>query len=324
LNRREFIAFIGGAALDWPLTLRAQQPALPTIGFLDASVGTVAKLAAFYAGLKTEGFAKDRNVAVEYDAVEGDYGRLPGLAASLVNRNAAVIAAAGLPAALAAKAATSAIPIVFAVEADPVEAGLVISLNRPGGNITGVSAAAADRERKLTALLHEAIPAATVFALLVNPANPAAESQTRDARAAAREMGLHVNVISAKAETDFDAVFAAVADMRAGGLAIGEDELFIRRGAQLAALALRRGVPALFQHRESVTAGGLMSCGSNVAEIYHQAGAYSGLILKGAKAADLPVYQSTRIEFVVNLKTANALSLSLPPALLDRADEVLR
>jgi putative ABC transport system substrate-binding protein len=324
LNRREFIAFIGGAALDWPLTLRAQQPALPTIGFLDASVGTVAKLAAFYAGLKTEGFAKDRNVAVEYDAVEGDYGRLPGLAASLVNRNAAVIAAAGLPAALAAKAATSAIPIVFAVEADPVEAGLVISLNRPGGNITGVSAAAADRERKLIALLHEAIPAATVFALLVNPANPAAESQTRDARAAAREMGLHVNVISAKAETDFDAVFAAVADMRAGGLAIGEDELFIRRGAQLAALALRRGVPALFQHRESVTAGGLMSCGSNVAEIYHQAGAYSGLILKGAKAADLPVYQSTRIEFVVNLKTANALSLSLPPALLDRADEVLR
>jgi putative tryptophan/tyrosine transport system substrate-binding protein len=324
LRRREFIALIGGAALDWPLTLRAQQPVLRAIGFLDASVETAAKLAAFYAGLKTEGFVEDRSVTVEYHAVAGDYGRLPGLAAALVNRDAAVIAAAGVPAALAAKAATSTVPIVFAAAADPIAAGLIANLNRPGGNITGVTAVAVDREQKLIELLHEVIPTATVFAMLVNPTNPAAESQAREALAAAGKMGLQVNMLSAKAQTDFDAMFAAVAAMRAGGLAIGEDELFVSQSAQLAALALRRGVPAVFQHREFVTAGGLMSFGSNVAETYHQVGAYSGLILKGAKAADLPVYQSIRVEFVVNLKTANALGLNFPPALLDRADAVLR
>jgi putative ABC transport system substrate-binding protein len=324
LQRRDLIALIGGAALGWPMTVRAQQPALPTIGFLDASIGTAAKLAAFYAGLKTEGFTKDRTVAVEYVSAEGDYGRLPALAADLVNRQAAVIAAAGVPAAFAAKAATSTIPIVFEVGTDPVEAGLIASLNRPGGNITGVSTAAADREQKLIELLHEAAPAATVFALLVNPANPAAASQARAMLAAAGKMGLQINVLSAKAETEFDAVFASLADARAGGLAIGEDELFISRSAELAALALHHGVPAISQHREFVTAGGLMSYGSNVAETYHQVGAYSGLILKGAKAADLPVYETARVEFAVNLKTANALGLSFPPELLDRADQVLQ
>jgi putative tryptophan/tyrosine transport system substrate-binding protein len=324
LQRREFITLIGSAALGSPVTARAQGPALPMIGFLDASVETSAKLAAFYAGLKTEGFAKDRDVAVEYDAVTGDYGRLLALADELVNRKAAVIAAAGVPAALAAKAATSTIPIVFAIGADPVESGLVSNLNRPGGNITGVSAMAVDREQMLIELLHTAIPTATVFALLVNPANLAAERQTRDALVAVRKMGLQLNVLSAKAESDFDAVFAGLAEMRVGGLAIGDDELFIRQSAQLAASALRCRIPAIFQHREFVMAGGLMSYGSNVAEAYHQVGAYSGLILKGAKAADLPVYQSARVEFVVNLKTANALGLSFPPELLDRADQVLR
>ncbi len=324
MRRREFIALIGGVALDRPLALRAQQPALPTIGFLDASVETAAKLAAFYAGLKTEGFATDRNVAVEYQSVAGDYGRLPGLAAALVNRNATVIAAAGVPAALAAKAATSTIPIVFALAADPIEAGLITNLSRPGGNITGVTAIAVDREQKLIALLHEVIPTATVFALLVNPTNPAAASQAREALTAAGKMGLQVNMLAAKAQTDFDAVFAALAAMHAGGLAIGEDELFVSQSAQLAALALRSGVPTVFQHREFVTAGGLMSFGSNVAETYHQVGAYSGLILKGAKAANLPVYQSTRNEFIVNLKTAHSLGLNFPPTLLDRADVVLR
>lgn len=293
LRRREFIALVSGVALDWPQIVRAQQPALPAIGFLDASSATVAKLAAFYAGLKTEGFAKDRNVAVEYDPVEGDYGRLPGLAADLVNRKVAVIAAAGIPAAQAAKAATPTIPIVFAVVADPVQIGLIASLDRPGGNITGVSDMATDRGQRLVELLHEAIPGAAVFALLVNPTNPVAERQTRDALAGARRIGLQVNILSAKSVTDFDAVFAALTEMRAGGLAISEDELFISRSAQLAALALRRGVPAIFQHREFVAAGGLMSYGSNVAEIYHQVGAYSGLILKGGNVADLPVYQST-------------------------------
>jgi putative ABC transport system substrate-binding protein len=323
LQRREFIALIAGAALGRPPAARAQEPALPEIGFLDSSVATAAKLAAFYAGLKTEGFAKDRNVAVEYIAVEGDYGRLGALAADLVNRKVAVIAAAGLPAALAAKGATSTIPIVFAVAADPVQAGLITGLNRPGGNLTGVTDMAADREQKLIELLHQAVPAATVFALLVNPANPAAESQTRDALATAGNTGLQINVLPAKAESDFDAVFVGLADMRAGGLAIAEDELFISRSAQLAALALRRGVPAISAHREFATAGGLMSYGGNVAETFHQVGAYCGLILKGGKAADLPVYQSSRVELVVNLKTANSLDLSLPAALRDRANEVL-
>jgi putative tryptophan/tyrosine transport system substrate-binding protein len=324
LRRREFITLIGGAALDWPLIARAQQPTTPTTGFLDSSAGTVAKLAAFYAGLKTEGFAKDHNVAVEYDAVEGNYGRLPGLAVDLVNRKVAVIAAAGLPAAQAAKAATATIPIVFAVAADPVQIGLIGSLDRPGGNITGVTEMAVDREQRLIELLHETIPAAIVFALLVNPTNPNSGSQTHTALTAARQMGLEVNVLSAKAETDFDAVFAALAETQAGGLAIGEDDLFINRSAQLAALALRRGVPAIFQYREFVAAGGLMSYGSNVAEIYHQVGAYSGLILKGGSVADLPVYQSKRVEFIVNLKTAKALGLSFPPALLGQADEVMQ
>jgi putative ABC transport system substrate-binding protein len=331
LQRREFIVLLGGAAFGGSRSARAQEPALPAIGFLDASAATVAKLAAFYAGLKTEGFSKDRNVAAEYDAVEGDYARLPGLAADLVNRQVAVIAAAGSPAALAAKAATkaatmaatSAIPIVFAIEADPVQMGLVASLDRPGGNITGVAGMALDRERKLLALLHVLLPAAATFALLVNPTNPAAEGQARNALSGANGMGLKVNVLHASAASDFDAAFAALAAMRAGGLAIGEDDLFISRSGQLAALALRHGVPAVFQHREFVVAGGLMSYGSNVAETFHQVGAYSGLILKGAKAADLPVYQATRIEFIVNLKTATSLGLGFPPALLGRADEVI-
>jgi len=324
LQRRDLIALIGGAALGWPMTVRAQQPPLPTIGFLDASVETAAKLAAFYAGLRTEGFINDHNVAVKYVAADGDYGQLPGLAAGLVHRNVAVIAAAGVPAAFAAQAATSTIPIVFAVGADPVAAGLIASLNRPGGAITGVTTAAADREQKLIELLHEAVPAATAFALLVNPSNPAVAGQTRAALAAAGAMGLQVNVLSAKAETDFDAVFAGLAAAHAGGLAIAEDELFISRGAQLAALALHHGVPAIFQYREFVMAGGLMSYGSNVAETYHQVGAYSGLILKGAKAADLPVYEATRAEFAVNLRTANALGLTLPPELLNRATQVFQ
>jgi putative ABC transport system substrate-binding protein len=324
MQRREFILLSGAAALGWPLTVRAQEPALPTIGFLDASAATAAKLAAFYAGLNTEGFAKDRNVTVEYVSAAGDDGRLPSLAADFVNRPTAVIVAAGLRAALAAKAATSTIPIVFAMGTDPVEAGLIGNLNRPGGNITGVTIATADREQKLIEQLHEVAPAATAFALLVNPSNPAAASQTRAALAAAGAMGLQINVLAAKAETDFDAVFAGLAAAHAGGLAIAEDDLFISRSAQLAALALHHGVPAIFQHREFVMAGGLMSYGSNVAETYHQVGAYSGLILKGAKAADLPVYEATRVEFAVNLKTANALGLSFPPELLNRANQVLQ
>jgi putative tryptophan/tyrosine transport system substrate-binding protein len=317
------MALVGGAALGLPISARAQQPVLPLIGFLDSSVGTVAKLAAFYAGLKTEDFSKDRNVAVEYDPAEGDYGRLPGLAADLVRRQAALIVAAGIPAARAAKAATSIIPIVFAVAADPVQTGLVISLDRPGGNISGVTDVAPEREHQLLELLHELIPGAAVFALLVNPSNPAAESQTRDALAAAHNMGPQVNVLHASSESDFDPVFATLREMRADGLAIGEDDLFFRRSAQLAALAARRRVPVIFQHREFVMAGGLMSYGSNVAETYHQVGAYGGLILKGAKPGDLPIYQSKRTEFVVNLKTAKSLGLTFAPGLLGRADEVI-
>jgi|HubBroStandDraft_6_1064221.scaffolds.fasta_scaffold205659_2 putative ABC transport system substrate-binding protein len=324
LQRRSFIALLGSAALNRPHSACAQQPALPTIGFLDSSAGTVAKLAAFYAGLRTEGFVKDQNVTIEYAAAADDYSRLPALTVGFVNRKVAVIAAAGVPAALAAKTATATIPIVFAVGADPTQLGLVDNSDRPGGHLTGVIDVVAGRERKLLQLLHELIPGPAAFAFLVNPANSAAERQASDAMAGAREMGLQVNVLYAKAEDDFDAVFAEVSDMQAGGLALGEDDLFFTRSAQLAALAARRGVPAISQYREFVAAGGLMSYGSNVAEIYHQVGAYSGLILKGASVADLPVYQSTRAEFVVNLKTAKSLGLTFPSALLGLADEVIQ
>jgi ABC-type uncharacterized transport system substrate-binding protein len=324
LTRRKFIAVFGGAALAWSLTARAQQAAMPVIGFLDSSAVTAAKTTAFYEGLKIEGFVRNQNVAVEYHSADGDYGRLPGLSTDLVNRKVAVIASNGMPAALAAKAATTTIPIIFAVASDPVQIGLISSLNRPGANISGVTNMAEEREQKRLELLHELIPTASVFALLINPANPNAEIQTRDALAAAGKMGLKVNVLHASAESDFATAFARLAELRAGGLAISDDEFFISRSTQLAELAAGRALPAIFDQREFVAAGGLMSYGGDLAETYHQAGVYTGLILKGGNIADLPVYQSTKVDFLVNFRAAKSLGLTLPPSLLSRANEVIQ
>lgn len=324
MRRREFIVLLGAAALAAPLAARAQQGRMPVIGFLDTAAGTAVKLTDYYEGLKIEGYVRNQTVAVEYHSAQSDYSRLPALAADLVNRQVSLIAAIGVPAALAAKSATTTIPIVFAVGPDPVQVGLIPSLDKPGGNMTGVADMAAGREQKRVELLREFIPTATIFALLVNPDNPNAAAQTRDATSAARAIGVQLKLINASAESDFDTAFAALAESRAGGLAISDDELFISASAHLAALAVLHGVPAIFQGNAFAAAGGLMSYGSSLAETYHQAGVYSGLVLKGAAPADLPVYQSTRIEFVVNLRTAERLGLTVPPGLLGRANEVIK
>ena len=323
MRRRELVGLLGAAAFAWPVTLRAQHSGMPVIGFLDSSALTAPKLTAFYEGLKIEGFVKNQNVALEYHSAGGDYSRLPKLAIDLVNRKVTVIASAGIPAAMAAAAATSTIPIIIAVGSDPVQLGLMKNLNRPGGNITGVANMAADREQKRLELLHDLMPTATVFALLVNPTNPNAEQQTRDTMAAAQKMGLQLNVVQASAETEFDTAFAALKNLRVSGLAISDDELFVSRSAKLADLAVLRAMPAIFQHREFVAAGGLMSYGSNFTETYHQVGVYSALVLKGAKTADLPVYQSMQVQFIINLKVAKSLGLTFPLTLLSRADQVI-
>jgi putative tryptophan/tyrosine transport system substrate-binding protein len=322
MRRREFIALLGGAAA-WPRAARAQQPAMTVIGFLDSSAATAQKLTAFYEGLKIEGFVRNQNIAVEYHSAQSDYSRLPALAADLVNRKVTVIAAAGVPAAQAAKAASTTIPIVFAVGSDPVQIRLVDSLNRPGGNITGITNMAVQPEQKQLEFLHELVPKASNFALLVNPTNPNAESQARDASAAASKMGIQVNILHASSEDDFDTVFSRLAELRAGGLAIANDGVFISASERLATLALRHAVPAIFQYGEFAAAGGLMSYGASVMETYHQVGVYSGMILKGGTAADLPVFQATNIELIINLRTAKSLGITFPPALLGRADQVI-
>jgi putative ABC transport system substrate-binding protein len=325
MRRREFITLLGGAATAWPLAVRAQQPATPVIGFLnstsDASGQTVAE---FHRGLAQTGFVEGRNVSVEYRWAEGQYDRLPALAADLVRRHVAVIVTTGgIPSALAAKAATTTIPIVFTIGADPVEVGLVASLNRPGGNITGVSILNVELAPKRLELLHELLPMATVMALLVNPTNPNAEIQSRDLQAAARTLGLELHVLHASSERDFEPALAALAQARAGALLIGPDTFFVSQFEQLGALALRHAVPTISQYREFAVAGGLMGYGGGLYEPVRLAGLYAGRILKGEKPADLPVQQSAKVELVINLKTAKALGLTFPLALLTRADEVI-
>ena len=324
MQRRQFIVLLGGFAAAWPLAARSQQPAMPVIGFLNAaSVQSYTRqLAAFLKGLGEADYVDGRNVAIEYRWAEGRLDRLPAMAADLVRRQVTVIAATTTPAAVAAKAATTTIPIVFELGGDPVKLGLVASLNRPGGNVTGVNQLNIELTPKRLELLHELVPTASVIALLVNPANPnVAAPTTKELQAAARTLGLELHVLNASTERDFDGTFAKLTQLRAA-LVIGPDPFFISQSEQLGVLAVRHGVPATFETREFVAAGGLMSYGSSHTDAYHLAGVYTARILKGDKPGDLPVQQSTKVELFLNLKTAKALGITVPLPLSGRADEM--
>ena len=326
MRRREFITVFGGAAIAWPLAARAQQAAMPVIGFVNvaSAKGDAPPLSAFLKGLSEAGYVDGRNVAIEYLWAEGRTDRLPAMVADLVHRQVTVIAATSTPAALAAKAATTTIPIVFTTALDPVQLGLVASLNRPGGNVTGVTQTNMEMAPKRLQLLHELVPTARVIALLVNPANPTvAESNTKELQAAARNLGLELHVLNASTERDFDGVFAKMIELRTGGLVIGGDPFFTGRTEQLAALALHHAVPTIFQSRDFAVAGGLLSYGTDFRETYRLAGIYTGRVLKGDKPADLPVQQATKVELYINLKTAKALGINIPNTLIGRADEVI-
>ncbi len=324
MKRREFITLLGGAAAPWPLAARAQQPVMPVIGFLHSeSPGQYAShLRAFHQGLSEAGYVEGRNVAIQYRWAESHYDRLPALAADLVRRQVAVMTANG-PAAQPAKAATATIPIVFFAANDPVEIGLVASLNRPGGNLTGVVNLGVELGPKRLELLHELIPMATPIAVLINPAHPNADAQSAAMQAAARTLGLELHLLHASTEGDFDTVFATLLQLRAGGLVILTDPFFNTRIEQLAALAVRHAVPTIYQQRNFAAAGGLLSYTGSFTDLWRVIGVYAGRILKGEKPADLPVQQSTKVELIINLKTAKALGLEVPPQLLARADEVI-
>jgi len=328
MRRREFIAALGGAAVVWPLAARAQQaPSRPIIGFLNSGLpgggGYAPFAAAFRRGLAEAGFVEGQNLVIEYRWAEGQYDRLPMMAADLARRQVNLIAATSTPAALAAKAATSVIPIVFTVALDPVAAGLVASLNRPGGNATGVSNYLSDLGAKRLELLHEAVPKATVIGMLVNSNYPDAEVQRKDAAEAAHKLGQELHVVNASTESDFNRAFANLVHLTAGGLLVGTDTFFLSRREQLVLLAARHAIPAMYFLREFASAGGLMSYAANLHDGYRQAGIYTGRILNGAKPADLPVVQPTKFDLVVNINTAKVLGLEIPARLLALADEVI-
>ena len=325
MRRRDFIKVIVGSAVPWPLAAHAQQPALPVVGFVNfaSAKGYEPQLSAFLKGLSEAGYVDGRNVAIEYRWADGRNDRLPAMAADLVHRQVAVIAATTTPAVLAAKAATTSIPIIFETGSDPVRLGLVASLNRPGGNVTGVTNANVGIAPKRLQLLHELLPTASVMALLVNPANPTlADTNTKEVQAAARALGLELHILNASTEGDFDAVFAKLIQLRAGGLVVGPDPFFSSRSKQLAALTVRHAVPTIYENREFAVAGGLLSYG-DFTDAYRLAGIYVGRVLKGEKPADLPVQQVTKVELYINLKTAKTLGISVPNTLVGRADEVI-
>ena len=324
MRRRDFITLLGGTAA-WPLAARAQQPTMPVVGYLNAaSPHYLRPLSAFLRGLDEAGYVDGKNVAIQYRWAESHNDRLPGMAADLVHRQVSVIAATSTPAALAARAATSTIPVVFETGADPIRLGLVASLSRPGGNMTGSTSLAVEViAAKGLELLHELIPAARVIGLLVNPTDPAiAEPQEREVLSAAHMQGLEVHVLNAGAERDFEGVFAKLVDLRAAGLVISADNLFSSYSEQLAALTVRHSVPAIYARREFAAAGGLLSYGSDIAESYRLAGIYTGRVLKGEKPAELPVQQSAKVELFLNLKTAKMLGITIPLPLSGRADEI--
>jgi putative ABC transport system substrate-binding protein len=326
MRRRDVLSLLGGAAVSWPVGVRAQQPAMPVIGFLAtrAPGDDPHLLTAFRLGLKETGYIEGQNVAIEYRFAGNQYDRLPELAADLVRRQVTVIAANG-HAAQAAKAATATIPIVFTAGFDPVEVGLVASLNHPGGNITGVSILDVELGPMRLELLHELVPTATSFAVLVNPTDPArAETTSKELQAAADSLGLQrLHVLHASTDRDFDTVFATLVQLRAGGLVIGGEPFFNSRSEQLGELTMRHAVPTVYQLRTFAAAGGLASYGTSLLDSYRETGVYAGRILKGEKPADLPVQQSTKVELILNLKTAKALGLTVPITLLGRADEVI-
>jgi putative ABC transport system substrate-binding protein len=325
MRRRAFIALVGGAAVAWPLAARAQGPALPVVGYLGTESPALfaTRVRAFREGLNEVGYVEGQNVAIEYRWAEGHYDRLGPLAAELVSRKVTVIAAPGTyAAARAAKAATATIPIVFYAGVDPVAVGLVASLSQPGGNLTGVSDLSATILPKKLELLRELVPTATVVGLLADPTNPASDISGA-VQEAARNLGLQLHVLHASTERDFDAAFTTLAQLRADGLVIGSALTFTARSEQLAALTLRHAVPTIFQFRQFVAAGGLMSYGGNVLDAHRQVGVYTGRILRGEKPVDLPVQQSTKVELFINLKTAKGLGITVPPSLLARADEVI-
>jgi putative ABC transport system substrate-binding protein len=325
MRRRELIALLASGAMSWPITATAQQPAMPAVGFLHPAslAGRERLVAMFREGLAERGYTEGRNVTIEYRWAEGHYDRLPALANDLVSWQVAVIAAATLPSAVAAKQATSTIPIVFWVGDDPIKHGLAASLSHPGGNATGITMFSAGLIAKRLGLLRELVPKASQIAILVNPNNPNLSTQSGEVGEAARSLGEQFEILRAGTEREIDAAFASLADRGVGGLVVGADPVFVTQGARIVALAARYRVPAIYERREFVDAGGLVSYGTDQIGSFRQIGRYTGRILEGIKPADLPVMQPTTFELVINLKTANALGAIVPPILLAQADEVI-